>query len=88
MKLNNIVLDRLAWIAFAVVVIYFLLKIIGVIHSPITIDLIALLSGAYFVGRYAMKIDTALESITHMREDFRVLDKNCKLFKKKGTKTR
>ena len=80
--------DVLAWIAFAIVVVYLLFRITGLIHSPFTLDLIAVLSGAYFVGRYAKRLDDTFSYIEDMREDFRVLDKNCRLFKKKGTKTR
>ena len=78
----------LAWIAFGIVIFYFLLKIFGVINSPISIDLIALLSGAYFVGRYAKKIDDTFNDIESIKEDVRELDKKCPIFKDKGTKIR
>ena len=49
--------DTLAWIAFAYVVIYAILKVAGTIHSPLQIDVAAIISIAYFVGKYAQKID-------------------------------
>ncbi|HLC65102.1 MAG TPA: hypothetical protein VJI46_03200 [Candidatus Nanoarchaeia archaeon] len=65
--------DVLAWIAFFIVVLYFFLKIIGVLNSPISADVLALLSAAYFVGRYAQKIDTFLQDVENIKqpEDFR-----------------
>ena len=76
------------WVAFIIVIIYLLLKILGVIKSPITIDIIALLSGAYFVGRYAKKIDDSFEDIENIKEDVRELNVKCPIFKEKGTKTK
>jgi len=80
--------DLLVWVAFAIVVIYIFLKIVGVIKSPITLDIIALLSGAYFVGRYAKRIDDTFDDIKDIKEDVRELNKNCPIFKEKGTKTK
>ncbi len=75
-------LNILAWIAFFVVILYLFLKIIGVIHSPATIDLVALLSGAYFIGRYVQKINLFFRDVEHIKNDLKVLDKKCPLFKK------
>ncbi|MBI4439990.1 hypothetical protein HY638_03380 [Candidatus Woesearchaeota archaeon] len=65
--------DILAWIAFFIVVLYFFLKIVGVLNSPIGADVLALLSAAYFIGRYAQKIDTSLQDVEEIKqpEDFR-----------------
>lgn len=49
--------DWLAYACLGFLVAYFLLKILGIIHSPIELDVVALMSGAYFLGRYAMKMD-------------------------------
>lgn len=80
--------DILVWIAFGIIVMYLFLKILGVIKSPITIDIIALLSGAYFVGRYAKKIDDAFSDIETMKEDIKELNGKCPIFKEQGTKTK
>lgn len=93
--------DILAWVAFAIVFLYFFFKIIGVLHSPLTIDLVALISAGYFVGRYASRIDMnasnlrrsikylkeVAEDVRHIKEDVHELDKKCPIFKKKGTRT-
>ncbi|MBU1204051.1 MAG: hypothetical protein KKG60_03215 [Nanoarchaeota archaeon] len=80
--------DILAWIAFGIVVLYFILKIIGIIQSPMTIDLIALISGAFFIGRYAQKIDSSLNDLENVKGDIRNLDKKCLIFKENRTKTK
>ncbi len=80
--------DKLAWVAFGIVIIYFFLKILGVIHSPISIDIIALLSGAFFVGQYAHKMDICFDDVGDIKEDIRSLDKRCPIFEKRGTKSR
>lgn len=77
----------LAWIAFAIVVIYILLKILKIIESPVTIDIIALLSATYFVGRYAKRIDDTFNDLKTIKDDIRELDKKCPIFEEKGTKT-
>jgi len=87
MKKRNI-WDILVWVAFAIVLIYILLKILGVIKSPVTIDIIALLSGAYFVGRYAKRIDDTFNDIENIKEDIKELDGKCPVFKEKRTKTK
>lgn len=66
----------LAWVAFAIVVLYFFLKIIGVLHSPITADLAALLSGAYFMGKFAKRIEDTFKDVGLMKNKLRELDEN------------
>jgi hypothetical protein len=85
MKKHNL-LDVLAWIAFFVVVLYLILRITGQIHSPLTIDLIALISGAYFVGRYAQKFDLVIADVEIIKADIQRLNKQCPVFSKKHAK--
>ncbi len=80
--------DILGWIAFAIVVAYLLLKILGIIHSPVSIDLIALVSGAFFVGKYAMKLDYHFREVGAIKHDIRRLDEDCPIFEEKRTKTK
>ena len=84
----NTTLDVLAWIAFFIVLLYFFFRILGLLHSPITVDLIALMSGAFFVGRYAQKIDLCFRDVEDIKQDLRVLDRGCPVFTKQGTKAR
>ena len=63
--------DLLAWLAYVYLIVYFLLKVLGFLHSPPTIDVAAIASSAYYVGRYTHKID----SIDRRLEDH-IKDKN------------
>lgn len=89
--------DILAWISFGIVFLYFLLKIFGVLKSPIIADTIALISAAYFVGKYAQKIDhnaqkidyntqkldQTTQKIDEIAKDVEVLRRECPIIKKK-----
>lgn len=55
--------DTLAWVAFGYVVIYALLKVVGVLHSPVQVDIGLIVSAAYFIGKHAQKIDTCIKDI-------------------------
>ena len=79
--MRNRTLDWLAWIAFGILLIYFFLKIIGILNSPILADMIAFVSAGYFVGRYAMKIDTIFRDVEYLKRDVRHL--NDTVFKRK-----
>lgn len=85
---KNKIWDILAWLAFGILIIYILLKILKILHSPITIDIVALLSGAYFIGRYAKKLDNVSSDIEKVKHDIKDLDRKCPIFKEKGTKFR
>lgn len=61
MKMN--IWDILAWIAFAIVIAYFILKALHILNSPEIVGIITILSAGYFVGRYAMKSDTDMKGI-------------------------
>jgi len=61
--------DVLAWIAFGIVFMYFFLKIIGVLNSPVSVDVVALISGSYFVGRYTRRIDDGFKDVENMKND-------------------
>ncbi len=68
--------DWLAYIAFAILVTYFLLKILGVIQSPIEFDIVVLVSGAYLIGRYAMKIDFISDKIEEHSNELKDIKTN------------
>ena len=70
----------LAWAAFVIVILYLLAKIVGLIHSPEILDITALLSAAYFVGRYAMKIDFVFRDVGFIKRDLRKINKMCPIF--------
>ena len=68
--------DALAKIALAIVFIYLVLRVLGVLNSPAIADIIAIFSAAYFVARYAAKIDI-------ISEDIKELKKECPIFGKR-----
>ncbi len=55
--------DILAWIAFGIVMAYFILKALHILKSPEIVDIITILSAGYFIGRYAMKTDTDMRVV-------------------------
>ena len=61
--------DTLAWIAFAYVVIYALLKVLGIINSPPSLDIGLIASVAYFLGKYAQKLDFLTKEAPFVRTD-------------------
>ena len=63
--------DVLAWLAFAYVVIYLLLKAAGVLNSPLAVDVAAIASGAFFVGKYFQKIDFCSREIEYVKTELR-----------------
>lgn len=65
--------DTLAWIAFAYLVVYALLKVAGVLHSPLPVDIGAVASVAYFIGKYAQKIDFSTKEMDFVKNDLKVV---------------
>lgn len=75
-------LDALAWVAFAIVVLYLLLKVLGIFESPLIADLTAVASGAFFVGKYAQKIDTYGEKIDVINKNISSINKRLGVLEK------
>ena len=61
--------DVLAWIAFGIVVVYFLLKAADFLHSPLSADVAAIISASYFVGRQIMKLDYVYKDVEKLKDD-------------------
>lgn len=59
--------DWLAWIAFAYVVLYFTLKVLGILHSPQILDILTIASIAYYFGKYAQKIDRVVDDVEDLK---------------------
>ncbi len=68
--------DILAWIAFAIVITYLILKALHIINSPELADIITIISGGYFVGRYAMKIDYLEKKFLSLEVEIRNIKTN------------
>lgn len=45
-----------AWIGFGVVIMYLFLKAFGVLQSPLTADIFAIVGGAMCAGRYMQRV--------------------------------
>lgn len=73
--------DWLAYIALGILIAYFLLKIFGIIHSPIEFDVVALISGAYLIGRYTMKIDLISNEVKGHSKKLSYITRNCRYCK-------
>lgn len=81
--------DILAWIAFGIVILYLLLKILGIISSPITLDIITLLSGAYYVGRLFQSVESTAEDVKAIKTEVKDIDKRLSAIEiKNGSKRR
>ena len=63
--------DWLAYIALAILIAYFILKAFNIIQSPLEFDLIAIISGAYLVGRYTMKFGIISKTIKEHSKELR-----------------
>ncbi len=76
-KRNSEKIDKIStWVAFSIIFIYFFLKIIGVLHSPLSADVIALASTAFIVGKYAKKFESGLEDTKELKKDFKKYEKD------------
>ncbi len=64
--------DALSWVAFAIVVIYAILKVLKIIQSPVTAGLVIVLSivlsAAYFFGKQARAIEWLSEKNGHLKK--------------------
>ena len=55
--------DILAWIAYGIFFAYLLLKALHILNSLPVIDIMALSSAAFFIGRYVQKVDTCIQRL-------------------------
>ena len=69
--------DILAYIALGIIIAYFLLKTLNIIHSPLEFDIIVIVSGAYLITRYTMKIDFISSTIKQHSKELKQIKKNC-----------
>ena len=79
--------DTLAWIAFAIVVLYFLLKAVGIINSPAIVDVITILSAGYFIGETVISVKYSIKSlkgdVEAIKDDLIELNRKCLVIKNK-----
>ena len=73
-KVNPVVYDWIFWISIGVVVVWMILKAVGVIHSPVWQELLPLAGGLAAIIAYSQKTGRHLQKIDH-------IDKNLTEFK-------
>jgi len=74
MKKRNI-WDTLVWVAIIVFLVWIILKLTGVIQSPVLVELIPYISGAYVVGRVFQKLETTLNDVETIKTEVKEIDK-------------
>lgn len=60
--------DMAAWIGFGVVIMYLLLKAFGVLQSPLTAAISAIIGGALYARRY-------MQNVTYLEHHFHELER-------------
>ena len=71
--------DVLAWIGFGNVVLYLILKSAGILNSPFSIDLIAIVSGSLYIGRHVQKIDYMEKKLDSVDKRLIIVEKNLRI---------
>ena len=69
-KVNPVVYDWVFWISIGVVVVWMILKAVGVIHSPVWQELLPLAGGLAAIIAYSQKTGAYLQKIDHLDQDF------------------
>ena len=60
--------DILAWIAFAIIVIWLILKTFGVINTPLWLEYTPIYAAVYLAGRAIHKLDNVAEDVRDLRK--------------------
>jgi len=61
--------DLLAWIGFGITIMYLIFKAFGIIHSPLTIDIVTIMGASIFIGRHIQKVEHISKEINFMKKD-------------------
>jgi len=70
------------WVAFAIVILYFVLKALGILKSPAIADITAIASASYFAGKF---VSSVMNDISSLKKDVHLLDKDLSIVKNKVT---
>ena len=68
-KINPVVYDWIFWISIAVIVVWIVLKAVGVIHSPVWQELLPYVGGLAAVVAYFQKTGAYFQKIDHLDQD-------------------
>ena len=85
MKLNPKVYDWVFWISLAVVAIWMILKIFGVIHSPVWQDMLPFAGVIMAIAAYFQKTGASLQKIDHIVQDLHDFKNEMRDFRKEVT---
>lgn len=69
-KINPVIYDWMFWISIAVVVIWMILKAVGIIHSPLWQELLPFAGGLAAIVAYFQRTGASLQKIDHIFNDF------------------
>ena len=73
--------DYLAWIVLFLILVWLILKIVGVIHTPLWLEYSPLLGAVYIAGWAMNKLDRATEDIKELRNDSKRIDSDVGIIK-------
>lgn len=65
--------DILAWICFFEVVLYFILKAMGIINSPVSVDVVTIISATYFFGKLVNRFEILENGVDIVKGDVSAL---------------
>lgn len=88
MKKNSI-WDKIAWVVLVLIVIWLILKLLGVFNTPILLEYSPLFGAVYLAGWAMNKLERATEDIKDIKKemndvesDMVVIRKNCPKLKR------
>jgi len=67
--------DTLAWIGFGITIMYLIFKAFGIIHSPISIDIVTIIGASIFIGRHIQKVEHISKEVNIVKKDVKFLTK-------------
>ena len=66
---NSKIWDYLAWLALAYIFVWLILKMLGVIHTPVLIEYSPLLCAVYIAGNAIQKLKRSVEDIAELKKE-------------------
>lgn len=59
--------DVLAWIALGIIIIWLILKMFGVINTPVWLEYVPIYSAIYILGRAMHKLDAGIDDVKELK---------------------
>lgn len=75
--------DILVYVALIVLVIWIILKLAGVINSPVIVEIIPYVSAAYVFGRMFQKVETTADDVEKINTEIREIKDETKSIDKR-----